>query len=83
MTATQTVTIRGREYSVEVLPPRHALDEGRPVYRLTGGRGAVYSTMRNRPRPDLIFLIREGAASFGAMANVWLTDRDGTLREVK
>ena len=71
--------IRGREYKVAVLPPDQ-LDEGRPVYMITGQRGAVYYTVRNRPNPDLMFLM--SAAGKCMLKNVWLTDRSGTLEEV-
>jgi hypothetical protein len=73
-----TITLGGRLYEVETLPPGQ-LDEGRPVYRLTGKRGATYHTVRNRPNPDLMFLIVEGAR-FGVLRNVWLTDKGGELR---
>jgi hypothetical protein len=75
------ITIRGRKYAVEQLPA-DKLDEGRVVYKLTGARGAIYYTIRNRPNPTMMFLMREGTG-FGAMKDVWLTDKDGTLREAR
>jgi hypothetical protein len=79
---TTTITIRSREYTVETLPP-DTFDPTRPSYRITGVRGAKYRTMRNRPHPELMFLIREDTSSQGALKDVWLTDKDGTLREVR
>lgn len=70
--------IKGREYTVTVLPSNQ-LDEGRPIYMITGQRGAIYHTVRNRPNPDLMFLISEKGRC--VMNNVWLTDRNGTLEE--
>ena len=77
-----TIQINGRDYLVEPLPP-YQQDEGRPVYRLHGAKGATYYTIRNRPNPDLMFLIREGGTACGALRNVWLSDKGGTLRQVE
>lgn len=77
-----SITIRGRKYTVEVLPP-DSLNPTRPSYRITGTRNAKYYTVRNRPHPELMFLIREGSLGQGALGNVWLTDKDGTLQEAR
>lgn len=76
------ITINGRQYAVELRPSTER-DEGRPVYRITGARGAVYWTVRNRPNPDMMFLIRHGKFGPGAMSQVWLTDKDGQLRQAR
>ena len=75
-----TITIDGREYLVE---PLVRPGEDRPVYRLHGARGATYYTIRNRPNPDIMFLIREDVMSGGALRNAWLSDKDGVLRQVQ
>lgn len=73
-----TITINGRTYGVEVLPDREQMQ--RPVYRLTGARGADYTTMRVVPKPDQMFLFstRKGLR-VDPLPGVWLTDRNGTL----
>lgn len=88
-----TITINGREYSVEVLPPddRHiALSaRGLPRYRLTGKRGAVYNTMRSIPHPERMFLVAfHPGQAFPCTVdplgrNVWLTDEGGELRQLR
>lgn len=83
-----TITIKGRTFTVEVIPPDEAMEEGRPAYRLTGPRGASYSTFRNVPNPDLMFLVGFGKSRHGGFTpnplggDVWLTDKDGTLELV-
>lgn len=81
-----TITINGREYAVEVLPHDDRPSAlGRPRYRLTGKRGAVYDTLRNRPHPELMFLVAyHPGKAFPATVDplgkgLWLTDRNGTL----
>jgi hypothetical protein len=79
---TPAIKLNGREYKVDVLDGK--LDEGRPVYKLTGKRGAEYLTVRNRPNPDLMFVIAErGGFSAGGLRNVWLSDLDGALKQVR
>lgn len=56
-------------------------DCGRPVYELTGVRGAKYRTMRN-VHGGWMFLIHAGTRGFGmasAMRGVRLSDAGGAL----
>jgi len=75
------IEIRGRQYQVEKAPPGSPLDEGKPIYVLTGKSGKKWFTLRNKPKPDLMFLIPEEGFS-KTMDRVWLTDKDGDLRVV-
>jgi len=75
-----TIIINNREYAVEKLPGEGTEEDSRPYYRLTGKRGAVYCTLRNKPNPDMMFLMREGRMML--MKGVWLSDAGGTLRQV-
>jgi hypothetical protein len=77
----QVLRVRGRNYQVSrvELQTKNGTVE---AYQLTGARGAVYTTMRNVPRPEMMFLV--GGGKFGmissVMQGVWLTDADGTLK---
>jgi hypothetical protein len=74
-----TLTIRGRSYRVETTLDKK--DEKLLRYILHGARGAKYSTMRNLPHPDRMFIVNErGFGVASVMDGVWLTDKDGTLR---
>jgi hypothetical protein len=75
------IVIRGREYQVEKTPPEGPLDEGKPIYVLTGKSGKKWYTLRNKPNPQMMFLIPEAGFS-KTMDRVWLTDRNGTLEVV-
>jgi len=81
-----TIRIRGRDYTVERFErakPQPGTDT-EIAYRLHGTRGAAYETLRNVPRPEMMFLIhsnRFGPAS--VMRNVWLTDKSGDLAVAK
>ena len=72
--------IRGREYTV--LPTKD-MDESRCVYWLTGKRGARYFTVRNRPNPDLMFIVPEKFIKSNVLDRVWLTDVTGELKVVR
>ena len=80
-TTYQTLTINGRDYSVEYeTRPDKELD----TYWITSARGFKYYTIRNKKRPHLMFIVSDG--NFGtkhALSRVWLSDEGGTLREVK
>lgn len=80
-----TIRIRGREYQLGLTDPRPFEAErfpGKPVYVLTGKRGARYETTRNVPRPDLMFLMGVTSSFSKTMDGVWLTDTDGHLAVV-
>lgn len=78
-----TITIRGREYTVEkVLNDRGEFKDDRVKYKITGKRGAVYYTMRNVPNPKLMFVVPE-KFTVGTMEGVWLTDADGKLEVLR
>ena len=71
-----TITIKGRIYQVDY-------DATNDVYTLTGKRGANYHTMRWPTNPEMLFLCRIRCGVFQADPlgpQLWLTDRDGTLR---
>ena len=75
----EEVQIRGRTYTVEVVPD----DEG-PRYVLRGPRGANYTTMRNVNTPHMMFLVN--ARNFTASSvtdGIWLSDKDGSLKVVR
>jgi hypothetical protein len=68
-----TIVVAGREFRVE--PAGES-------YILHGPRGARYRTMRNVPRPHLMFLVND--QSFVRSApKAWLSDKDGTLKVVR
>jgi hypothetical protein len=77
----ETITLNGITYDVTT--------EGETIYgityKLTGPRGAEYFTTRNRQHSDLMFLVSFGKRVKSGMkvdplgANVWLTDRTGSL----
>lgn len=79
MNTTQTTLTIGRmTYTVE--SAETGTSEGR-TYMLRGKRGAVYGTMRNANRPELLFVVNFGmGGSPRVFDGVWLTDADGTLR---
>ncbi len=81
---TFTLKVQGRDYTVEKLDPLR--DEEAPFrYVLRGKRGAHYTTMRNANNRHMMFLVHAGKG-FGipaAMDGVWLSDKDGTLKEVR
>jgi len=57
--------------------------EGRR-YILTGKRGAVYGTMRNRNQPHMMFVITlRGFGIAAGFEGAWLTDKDGSLQVVR
>lgn len=75
----EKITIRGAEYKISIGAHKGEM----PTYTLIGKRGAKYYTMRNKPDPKLMFLVREGAKVTGhALDRVWLTDKNGILEEV-
>jgi hypothetical protein len=79
-----TIKILGRDYSVDTRPNTRHPEEG-VVYVLTGKRGAKYATMRNKPRPEHMFLAH-AERGFGIPAGfegVWLTDKNGTLEVLR
>jgi hypothetical protein len=82
MNATQTtqgtITIGRREYAVST----QTAQNGELQYILTGKRGAVYGTMRNVKRPEMMFLI--DCRGFGPVGKrvLWLTDKNGRLEVV-
>ena len=72
---TQTLTVRGREFTVS--------REG-DKYVLTGKRGARYATMRNANTPTNMFLVDcRGFGMASGFDGCWLSDADGTLRVVR
>lgn len=74
----ETIKIEGREYQVEKLPDEDVHEMNRPGYMLHGPRGARYRTMRNQPRPDMLYLINSRNWTKGAPKS-WLTDKSGKL----
>ena len=77
-----TVKINGRDYGVEVHPEGDILNPDRPRYTLIGPRSR-YSTMRNVPNPDVMFIVPEkGMSMKHTLSNVWLSDKTGELRQV-
>lgn len=83
----RTILVAGRQYAVEAGDSQRDTDEGRPVYILTGARGARYATMRNANNPERMFLVHAGKRGFGPVRLgeahlTWLTDAGGELREV-
>lgn len=80
-----SIRIRGKDYAVERVERTTGTEIQRGVaYVLTGKRGAKYTTMRNEPRPEMMFLIY--ADKFGpaaVMDGVWLTDKGGQLAVVR
>jgi hypothetical protein len=76
-----TITIEGRTYTVERKDDTGDGPSGKPegpTYWLRGARGAVYYTMRNVPRPHLMFLVN-GVSFTRSAPQTWLTDRTGEL----
>lgn len=70
--AQTTLTIGRRSFTVEKVGDN---------YRLTGKRGAVYGTMRNKPSPELMFIVNlRGFGMACGYEGIWLTDADGALR---
>lgn len=83
MTATQTITIRGREYRVEFVPgdPNGATDLTRlPKYLLHGKRNACYGTLRTHNGPGMFLTNMRSWTANSMIEGVWLSDADGTLR---
>lgn len=73
-----TLVIRGRTFTVERVAETR--DEKGYRYKLTGVRGAKYSTMRNVNHKDMMFLINErGFGIAKTIDGVWLSDKDGKL----
>lgn len=64
-----SITIEGRKFEVT---------KDRDQYVLTGTRGARYRTLRNRPKPHLLYLVNDKDWTMHA-PGVWLTDEKGTL----
>lgn len=62
---------------------REGIDKthNRPVYQLTGKRGARYFTMRNYKQPDYMFVVNlnGGTTPFDGK---WLTDKNGKLEVI-
>jgi hypothetical protein len=75
------IRVNGRDFIItEIRDGKGKHDAGRPVYILSGKRGARYATCRNVHHPDMMFLVTE--RGFGIPAgweNVWLTDASGAL----
>jgi hypothetical protein len=83
----KTITVCGHQYTVEVTIHEDGPDVGKPLYWLSGARGASYGVIRNRQNPLMMFLVHAGR-SFGVVRlssadTVWLTDEGGELREVR
>jgi len=77
-TTTKTITIYNITYTVTADP---TADCGRGGYLLTGPRGASYKTNRNVPEPTSMFLVNAKARCYTLpLKNVWLSDKDGTLK---
>lgn len=73
-----TITIEGRQYTVTKLPDSEVHPSNRPGYQLEGPRGARYRTLRNKPRPHMLYLINAKDWTKSAPKR-WLTDKNGTL----
>jgi hypothetical protein len=73
----KTLSIRGREYTVEVVDGANG-----PRYRLTGKRGGVFFTMRNAHKPHLMFVV-SNATGNKSLDRVWLSDASGDLTVVQ
>ena len=52
---------------------------GRPVYFLTGARGATYVLMRSQHHPEFMFPVNSKGHVCALKGNGWFTDRDGRL----
>lgn len=79
------ITIRGRSYEVSTREPSEArkrAGQTGPVYDLKGKRGGHYYTVRNVPRPEMMFLCNARGHSSAVVDGVWLTDKDGDLKVV-
>lgn len=79
-TTPATLTIGRLTFTVEMIDA--TADLGRPVYRLTGKRGAVYHTCRNVNRGWMFIVHAPGSRSFGMVSGlqyVSLRDDRGTL----
>ncbi len=76
--ANNTITVCGREFSVT----QDVTSFGEKRYILTGKRGAVYATMRNRNRPEMMFLFSGKGRGLCSLGEVWLTDKNGALEVV-
>jgi hypothetical protein len=74
-TTNQTITIRGRSFSVSTQTTPH----GTVQYILTGKRGAVYGTIRHAARKDRMFLVSGRARMLCSLGDVWLSDASGKL----
>lgn len=70
--------IRGRKYQFE---QDEQLYKGRPRYILTSAKGKKWFTVRNVPKPDMLFLISLNMSK--TLERVWLTDKDGKLEVIK
>ena len=77
----------GRQYAVEVTIHADGPDIGKPLYWLSGARGAKYGVIRNRQNPHQMFLVHArrgfGVVRLGSADTTWLTDEGGELREVQ
>jgi len=74
------IRVNGRDFTVTEIREGKGKDAGRPVYILSGKRGAKYATCRNVNHPEMMFLVSE--RGFGIPAGwerVWLTDASGAL----
>lgn len=55
-------------------------------YTVTGHRGAEWMLIRNRPRPEMLFVssTRARGRNLGSIRGyTWFTDKDGVLRPVR
>ena len=73
----KTLSIRGREYTVEMVEGAKELR-----YRLTGKRGGSFFTMRNAHKPHLMFIVSQALGN-KSLDRVWLSDEGGDLRVVQ
>lgn len=69
----KTLSIRGREYTVETVEGAKELR-----YRLTGKRGGSFFTMRNAHKPHLMFIVADALGN-KSLDRVWLSDESGDL----
>jgi hypothetical protein len=67
------IVIDGRTFKVE---------QDGDQYILIGARGARYRTLRNRPRPHMLYLFNDKDWSKSA-PQAWLTDENGKLEVVR
>ena len=87
MQTATTIRYSGRDFTVEQIDPETSkyseFKAFRPVYIMTGPRGARYGLVRDRKMPHMLYPINldERGYRFGNVLRGWFSDEGGQLRQ--